>query len=132
LTRQWWEKTRSDYDLVVSEIVVDEAREGDRDAAQRRWEVLKDLSQLDVTGDAERLAATLVTDVPLPRKAESDALHIAISAVNGVDYLLTWNCTHIADATLRARIEAVCRSAGYDPPTICTPQEMLERNEDHE
>jgi hypothetical protein len=132
LTREWWENKRNDYDLVVSEIVLDEASEGDRDAAQRRWEVLKNLPQLDVTDEAERLAAALVADVPLPPKAKSDSLHIAISAVNGIHYLLTWNCTHIANATLRARIETVCRSAGYEPPIICTPQEMLERSEGHE
>jgi hypothetical protein len=91
-------------------------------------DVLKGLPQLDVANEAEQLAATLVADVPLPPKAKSDALHIAIAAVNGIEYLLRWNCTHIANATLRARIETVCRLAGYEPPIICTPQEMLARS----
>jgi hypothetical protein len=70
--------------------------------------------------------------IPLPAKAQADALHIAVSAVNGMDYLLTWNCTHIANATLRLKIESICRSAEYEPPVICTPQEILERGEKHE
>ena len=84
---------------------------------------------LDITKEAEDLAAALVTELQLPPKARADALHIAVSAVNGIHYLLTWNCTHIANATLRSRIEKVCRLAGYEPPTICTPQELLERRE---
>ena len=72
----------------------------------------------------------LAAELQLPPKAGADALHIAISAVNGIDYLLTWNCTHIANATFRLQIEAVCRLAGYEPPVICTPLEMLERRED--
>jgi len=63
--------------------------------------------------------------VPLPPKAAADALHIAIAPVNGMDYLLTWNCTHIANATLRASIENVCRENGFEPPVICTPDELL-------
>lgn len=54
-----------------------------------------------------------------------DALHIAVAVVNGMDYLLTWNCTHLANATLRPRVEAACRDLGYEPPTICTPEELL-------
>ncbi len=64
--------------------------------------------------------------MPLPAKASVDALHIAVATVHGVDYLVTWNCTHIANAALRQRIERICRSLGYQPPTICTPQELLE------
>jgi hypothetical protein len=81
---------------------------------------------LDVSADAEGLADRLVKEVPLPDNAEVDALHIAIATVNGVDYLLTWNCAHIADAALQARIGAICRAAGCEPPTICTPQQLME------
>jgi len=132
VTREWWASHRDDFDLVVSQVVLDESSAGDSDAAQRRWEVLKNLPRLDITEEAETLAAALFTELRLPPKARADALHIAISAVNGIDYLLTWNCTHIANATLRLQIEAICRAAGYEPPVICTPQEMLERREDNE
>ena len=67
-----------------------------------------------------------MTEGPIPDSAEIDAYHIALATVNGMDYLLTWNCTHIANAAMRSDIETVCRSHGYEPPTICTPQELME------
>ena len=67
-----------------------------------------------------------MTGIPLPEKAEVDAVHIAVAAVNGLDYLVTWNCKHIANPALRATIEAVCRSAGYVAPVTCTPPELIE------
>jgi hypothetical protein len=66
----------------------------------------------------------LTACVPLPEKAAADALHIAIAAVHGMQYLLTWNCTHIANVALRPRIEAMCRAAGYEPPLISTPEQL--------
>ena len=68
----------------------------------------------------------LVAAGGLPPKAQADALHIAIAAVHGIDYLLTWNCTHIANARMRGKIEGLCRAAGYDPPMLCTPMELVE------
>jgi hypothetical protein len=130
-TIEWWTKRRDAFDLFVSPTVVKESKAGDLEAAARRWEVLKGLPSLKITEEVELLANDLIVKVPLPPKAQADALHIAVAAVNGMDYLLTWNCTHIANATLRSRIEAVCRAAGYEPPVICTPQEMLERGDDH-
>ncbi len=99
-------------------------------AAQRRLEVIADLPLLDASEDVELLAGELVARVPLPAKATTDALHIAIAAINGMDYLLTWNCTHIANAELRSRIEFVIRERGYEPPVICTPEELIEESHD--
>lgn len=132
MTREWWTNRRDAFDLFVSQIVIKESSAGDRDAAQRRLETLGQFPRLDVTEGVEALAADLMVGIPLPPRAQADALHIAVSAVNGMNHLLTWNCTHIANATLRPQIEAVCRSAGYEPPVICTPQEMLERGEHDE
>ena len=81
---------------------------------------------LDFTTVAESLAAALLDEVPLPVKAATDARHIAVAAVNGVEYLLTRNCRHIAKPALRPRIESVCRRLAFEPPVICTPQECLE------
>ena len=88
--------------------------------------MLAEVPLLEVTAAAESLAAALLEEVPLPQKAATDALHIAVAAVNGVEYLLTWNCRHIANPALRPRIESVCRRMGFEPPVICTPQELLE------
>lgn len=129
VTREWWASRAEAFELFVSQTVIKEASAGDPHAAQRRLEFLEPFPRLDITEEVENLAVKLIAEVPLPLKAQADALHIAVSAVNGMDYLLTWNCTHIANATLRSRIEAVCRSAGYEPPVVCTPQEMLEQGD---
>jgi hypothetical protein len=124
-TREWWEARRQDFELFVSQFVIDEAGLGDPDAARRRLELLVDVPLLDASEDVYTLADALMKRVPLPPKAAADSLHIAIATVNGMDYLLTWNCTHIANAALRASIELVCRESGYEPPVICTPEELL-------
>jgi len=126
LTHDWWNDHRQHFDLYVSEPVVAECTAGDPRAAQQRLETMTDLPLLDTTQQAEDLANRLIQQIPLPENAEVDALHIAIATVNGMDYLLTWNCAHLANASLQHRIEAICRSAGYDPPTICTPQQLME------
>lgn len=125
MTHEWWANRRNAFDLFVSQAVIVESNAGDPDASRRRWDVLKHFPLLDISDEVETLAAALMTDVPLPPKAQTDALHIAVAAVHGMNYLLTWNCAHIANATLRAPIELICRSAGYEPPVICTPQEMM-------
>jgi len=107
-------------------MVLDEASAGDPEAAARRLEVLTPLPLLEPQEEEAELAQALLEYVPLPVSAAADALHIAIAVVNGMDYLLTWNCTHIANAALRSRIEAVCRSHGFEVPIICTPEELLE------
>jgi predicted nucleic acid-binding protein len=124
ITRDWW-NTRDSFELFASQFVVDEASRGDALAAERRVAALRDLVLLDLTPDATLLAAELVRAHGVPAKAKIDALHIAVSSVHGIDYLVTWNCTHIANATMRGRIEAICRGAGFDPPVICTPIELV-------
>jgi hypothetical protein len=105
-------------------VVLVEASAGDPEAAQRRLTALEPLPLLDVTDAAIALAATLIIGQALPAQAAQDALHLAIACVHGMEYRLTWNCTHLAHARLRSRIEQVCREAGYAPPIICTPEEL--------
>jgi hypothetical protein len=126
VTHQWWQTRRGGFELYVSEAVIEEASSGDPDAATRRLALLQGIPVLEQGPDAAGLARQLVASVPLPRRAAVDALHIAIAAVNGMDYLLTWNCAHPANAALRTGIDAICRSSGYLPPIICTPEELLE------
>jgi hypothetical protein len=124
VTRDWW-SAREAFELFVSQFVVDEASSGDAVASERRVAAIRDLVLLDLTRDATLLAAELVRANGVPEKAKIDALHIAVASVHGMDYLVTWNCTHIANATMRGRIEAICRGAGFDPPIICTPIELV-------
>jgi len=125
LTREWWDTRRESFDLFVSQAVVAECSAGDPVAAKERLVFLTDLPILDVTDDARSLAETLLSDIPLPGHAEVDALHIAVAAINGMDYLLTWNCKHLANPSLRRIIDEVLLAADVSPPVICTPQELI-------
>lgn len=125
VTRVWWERRRRRFDLYCSQLVVREAAAGDRKVAARRLEVLEPLPLLGITEAAGRLARDLLTEAVLPKKAAEDALHIALPAVHGMDYLLTWNCGQIANAEMRNAVGAVCSAHEYTPPVICTPEELM-------
>jgi predicted nucleic acid-binding protein len=127
LTRSWWNSRREEYDLFISEVVIGEATIGDVDLARQRLMLANELPLLAVTSEAERLAPFLLKAAGLAPNADTDALHMAVAAVHGMDYLLSWNCKHIANATIRRAIEKQCRASGYEPPVICTPQELTER-----
>ena len=129
ITREWFTSRAQRYELFVSQLVVSEASGGDEGAARERVGFLQGIPRLAITGSAGEPAAKLVESGAVPRRAAEDALHIAVAAVHGVDYLLTWNCKHIANAAMRQAIEGVCREGGYEPPVICTPEELM--NDDH-
>jgi hypothetical protein len=125
-TREWWLTCRDRFELVASQLVVGEAAAGDSEMARERVEILGQLNLLAVTVEASELARLLVESGAIPVKAAQDALHIGVAVTNGVAYLVTWNCRHLANAVLRTKIEEVCRAAGYEPVAICTPEELLE------
>jgi len=126
ITQEWWETRRRDFNLYISELVEQEASLGDEDAIGRRLIMLKGLPALQVSPAAIDLAGMLVKENALPGKAAGDTIHVAIATVNAMDYLLTWNMRHLANATVRNTITAICRARGYEPPVICTPEELLE------
>jgi predicted nucleic acid-binding protein len=125
-TRDWWQTRRVVFDLYVSELVLREARGGDAQAATERLAVLETIELLEITPDALDLANQLVLEAAIPQKAIADALHIATAVTSGINFLLTWNCKHIANATMRSKIERICRATGYEPSIICTPEELME------
>lgn len=125
-THEWWNTRRHSYQLCASQLVLQEAAAGDPQAAQERLEILKDMTLLETTAEALALAKQLIQAGALPAKCDHDALHIAIAAMNGVPFLLTWNCRHLANATMRPAIESACVRAGVKAPIICTPEELLE------
>ena len=130
LTHQWWNDERDNYELVTSQYVLDEAAAGDPVLAVERLESLNGIPLLPLDDRIGVIASEIMSRAILPPKAIVDALHIAMVAHHGIDYLLTWNCKHIANAAMRPRIEAIRRAAGYEPPVICTPLELMEG--DHE
>jgi predicted nucleic acid-binding protein len=105
ITQDWWEMRRASFDLFVSEVVVNEASGGDESAARQRLDEIEGIPLLTLTADVAALAEKLVKELPLPERAVTDAVHVAIAATNGMDYLLTWNCKHLANAVLRSKIE---------------------------
>ena len=125
LTHEWWNLHRHNYEVFVSELVLQESSRGDTDAAERRRAVLDEFSVLRVTGQSVDLAAEYLEALPLPATASADALHLALATTNGMDYLLTWNCRHIARGSVIRALPAVNAKFGYETPTICTPEELL-------
>ena len=111
----------SDFTSILERI-----RAGDAQAAHERLDVLKAMTLLETSDQALELAKELIQAGALPAKAADDALHIAVAAMNGISYLLTWNCRHLANATMRPMIENVCAQNGLKAPIICTPEELLE------
>jgi predicted nucleic acid-binding protein len=123
-SRRWWSNARTQFQLFVSQLVVDECLAGDPDAAQERVDELAGIPRLQITDAARILADALMDRKAIPASEPRDALHIGIAAAHGVQYLVTWNFKHIANATLRDRINQVCRDVGHEPPVICTPEEI--------
>ena len=125
LTQHWWNNRRFSYELVTSQLVVDEAGAGDQIAAQERLALLDDMPLLDVEHpDVPILADQLIAEHLLPEKAAADARHIAVATVFGVDYLLTWNCKHIANAETLPKVYSILRDSGFEPPLVDTPEEF--------
>ena len=125
LTREWWKWKRRSFDCDVSEAVIREASAGDAREAKRRLKRLEDVFVLEATSEALELAELLLKRKVIPVNAAEDAAHIAIATVSGMDFLLTWNCKHIANARLEAKLVEVCRVAGYEMPVICAPEELM-------
>lgn len=125
ITHTWWRERRPSFEIFASQVVLDEAAAGDPNAAARRMDIVRAVPLLDLTPEVADLAAALILRLPLPPRAGADAAHIALAAVHGVNYLLTWNCAHIANAELRPRIERICREQGYSVPVLCTPDELM-------
>ena len=124
-TRDWWLERREKFECYVSQVVLDEVSAGDPKEAKTRVAIIGDFPVLEATEEAEFLAEAIVSGGAIPRRAARDAAHIAIAAVNGMDYLLTWNCKHLANAQIIRRVGSVCNRKGYDMPVICTPEELM-------
>lgn len=126
ITREWWVESRQVFDLFASDFVMNEVERGDPAAAADRLKIMKAIALLPVSEAAFELAEQLVVALKLPKVARLDASHVAVATVHGMDYLLTWNCRHLANGMLAPKIERTCKAAGYEPPRILTPELLME------
>ena len=126
-TRYWWENfAEQRFELVSSPIVQQEVSLGDIEASQKRLDILEKLTLLDAPKEVlDSLSDSLINAGALPLKARIDSFHIAIAAINSVEYSATWNFKHIANINKIPLIQQVCRKVGYQPPILCTPQQLL-------
>ena len=125
ITRVKWLKIIETFESYISALVLHEAEQGDYDAARKRLNAISNLPVLAISDEAEKLASILITDGPIPEENLEDALHIAVASVNGIDYLLTWNFSHINNAQMKFRITQTVEKQGHRCPIICSPEELL-------
>lgn len=128
ITREWWEVGVRHYRVFISEAVLRELMRGDPDAAKRRLAVVENIDVIEPSADVEALAAAYMQDLEIPKAAAMDALHLAFASIAGLDYLVTWNCRHLARPSVKKRLPAINAAFGYNFPVVCTPEELLYEN----
>ncbi|MEI6084737.1 MAG: type II toxin-antitoxin system VapC family toxin [Verrucomicrobiota bacterium] len=129
ITREWWQFERHKFTCFVSQVVRDEASLGDAEQVRRRLDAIAQLAELPALPAAESLTMALVESGVFPAKAVRDAAHVAIAAAAGVDYVLTWNCKHLANEQVRRRAAEIVAARRLQMPKICTPEELLSYEE---
>ncbi|MCP4709342.1 MAG: type II toxin-antitoxin system VapC family toxin [Planctomycetes bacterium] len=126
ITRDWWDNILPQYMPCISIVVLEEASQGDPNAARLRMEKLAEFPVLDLMPDVQKPAEMYFTAIGIPEKARADAYHLAFAAWHGVDYLLSWNCTHIVAERVRRIVEGVNTKFGIQTPVIYTPKKLME------
>ncbi len=125
ITREWWENCRNDFTIYISKVVLDEIARGDTEIAFKRLKIANGLPLVDLNQAVRDLSGKFLQQSNLPLKASDDAVHIAAATVHGLDYLLTWNSKHIANAQIQRKLAEISLDCGYELPIICTPYELL-------
>ncbi|MBX3176254.1 MAG: type II toxin-antitoxin system VapC family toxin [Candidatus Hydrogenedentes bacterium] len=128
LTHEWWELHSSRFRVCISGFVLREARRGNPNAARARLERAAGLPLLEIDEETLRLSRRIIESGIISERAEMDAAHVAVAMRHAVEYVLTWNCKHIANAAIQRRLARLATEEGYELPTICTPIELLGRD----
>ena len=124
ITETWWQSQRFAFDIFVSSLVIQEISRGDAEASEKRLQSVENIPLLATSPEAQRLAEDLLAKGAVPANSEEDALHIAIAAAGGIEFLLTWNFKHINNAQTKAFITIVVESHGFACPILCSPEEL--------
>ena len=125
ITQVWWIERSKEFDCYISQVVIEEASVGDPEQAKKRIEIINVFPALEVTEAVEKLTRSILAKGIIPTRAVRDAAHISVAAVNNMDYLLTWNCKHLANAQIMRKVASVCAKEGFNMPLICTPEELM-------
>ncbi len=125
VTHEWWNRRRKIFECFISQVVIDEAAAGNPVESKKRLNAIAGLPVLELTDEAESLAMTILKSGKFPQQSTRDAAHVAVAVVNDIDFLLTWNCKHLANAQIVLRITVLCNNEGYSMPVICTPEELM-------
>ena len=125
VTAEWWDDHRLRYDVYISPLVVEEISAGDASAAAERLRAIADIPSVAVAAEAESLASALLAENAVPANSARDALHIAIAATQGIDYLITWNFKHINNASTRTMVIRAVSGFDLACPVLCSPEELM-------
>ncbi len=128
-TRQWWGIERADYECFISEVVLGELGEGNYPNQEKCLALLEGIPELAVSEEVERIAAVYQARTLMPRFPVRDALHVALASYFRMDFLLTWNCRHLANANKTRHLREVNLELGLSVPQLVTP-DQLQRLED--
>jgi hypothetical protein len=126
VTVEWWYDTLPKLEPFISPIVIEEASRGDETAARLRLEKIADMPVLEITDEVRELAEVYFEKIPISGKARGDAFHLAVTTFHGMDFLVSWNFSHILSARVRAVIQEINTIRGVSTPIICTPEELME------
>lgn len=125
LTKEWWDDYRHLYEMFISQIVLDEIKQGDPEMASKRIEILQEIPMLEINNEVENLAEKYFSSLKFPAKAMRDAFHLAYAVIYEINFLATWNCTHLANANVLFLLSKLNKEWGYETPIICTPEELM-------
>jgi len=125
ITHEIWPVLQDNYELYISALVIQEASRGDKEAAKKQLEAISDIPVLEITQNVQEVAQSLINENAVSLEFEEDALHIAVASINGMDFLLTWNFSHLNNVFKKAKIIKAIEKQGFIPPEICSPDEFL-------
>ena len=129
-SRRWWSTAHEKYSLRISDLVISECTAGDPTAAAERLQLVDGIALLAPSESAEALTEKLLEGKAVPASEPRDAAHIALAAVHNTDFLVTWNFKHILNPHTQHLIEKICRDNGFESATICTPEQLMEADDD--
>jgi predicted nucleic acid-binding protein len=125
ITREWWDNSLFKYQGFISAVVLEEIARGDRQAARLRLAEVENFPLVEIVPEVVELADTYFSSLQIPERARLDAYHLALATWHGLDFLVSWNCTHIVSARVRRTIEEINAHLGFRTPIICTPEELM-------